>query len=105
MAAATIAQPLRHAGGDRVHPWVRPPGCDDFRALQKLGAGTCHPLCCWVLAAVAVTYAIQVTLACVIPMCQHANTGREVARDKGEGAKEVSRGVLLHSMTTNTPVT
>lgn len=28
-----------------------------------------------------------------------------MARDKGEGAKEVSRGILLHSTTANTPGT
>lgn len=105
MAAATLAQPLRHAGGDRVHPCVRPPGPDDFRTLQKPGAGTRHRPCRCVVAAAAVPYTIEMTPACVIPMCQHANTGREVARDKGEGAREASKGILLHSTTATTPVT
>lgn len=85
---------------------------DHCSALAPRRPGLCPPLCTttWVwwwpiLQSHTAARAIYIKLPCVVPVCQHANTGGELPTDKGKRPKEVSRRVLLRGVTTNTPVT
>lgn len=88
-------------------------GCSHHRsALAPCRPELCLWLCmtsrvwCWpIFQSHTAACTIYITLPCVIPVCQHVNTGGEVPTDKVKRSKEVSGRVLLRGVTTNTPVT